>query len=87
MEIKKCSNCGAFTTAEDALCSVCATQLSFSNTVLKNYFDENANFDSIQSISSTTGLSPSIVQNYMIQNNYIDAPTNATDDYYTNLPY
>lgn len=87
MEIKKCSNCGAFTTSPDSLCNVCTNTLNYNKTVLKGYFDETADFGSIETVSSVTGVSPSIVQNYMIENNYIDAPTNATDDYYTNLPY
>lgn len=87
MDIKRCSNCGSFTTAESGLCDVCANKLKFSNTVLKNYFEENISFGSIGSIASATGISPSVVQNYMIENNYLDTPTSATDEYYKGLPY
>lgn len=87
MDIKRCSNCGSFTTSESSLCNVCARALNYDKTILKGYFEENANFDSIKTISSATGVSPSVVQTYMIENNFIEAPTNATDDYYTNLPY
>lgn len=87
MEIKRCSNCGSFTTAESGLCDICTNKLKYSNTVLKNYFDENISFGSIQSIASATGISPSVVQNYMTENHYIDAPISATDEYYKGLPY
>ena len=87
MEIKKCTNCGAFTTAESSLCDICAKKLKYNTTLLNSYFEGNINFDSIQAISSTTGVSPSVVQNYMIENHYLENPTNATDAYFGNLPY
>lgn len=87
MELKKCKNCGAFIASNSNLCTTCSNTLSYSKTILKGYFDEGISCDSIKTVSSATGVSPSIVQNYMIENNYIDVPTNATDDYYTNLPY
>ncbi|MBQ9267387.1 MAG: hypothetical protein IJ217_03820 [Clostridia bacterium] len=87
MEIKKCSNCGSFTTSADSLCDVCAKQLKYNTTLLNNYFESNVNFGSISAIASATGVSPSVVQNYMIENNYLEVPTNATDAYYGNLPY
>lgn len=72
MVIKKCINCGSFISSENTLCTTCANKLTYENTVLKNYFDENCSFDSIPSISAMTGISPTSVQRYMISNNYID---------------
>lgn len=86
MELKKCKNCGAFITSDADLCTTCANSLRYNQTILKGYFEEGISCDSIQSVSSATGVSPSLVQNYMIENNYIDVPINATDDYH-NLPY
>lgn len=78
MEIKKCINCGSFISSESTLCTECANKITYENTVLKNYFDENSSFDSIPSISASTGISPSSIQNYMLQNNYIDSDTPVT---------
>ncbi len=83
MEIKRCSNCGAFTTSESNLCHTCENTLTYSNTLLRNYFEENANFDSVETIANAIGLSPSVVQEYMIANHYIDTTTES----YKDLPY
>ena len=87
MELKKCKNCGAFISSEAEFCSSCANNLSYNQTILKGYFDGGAiSADSISSISSSTGVSPSIVQNYMLDNNYIDANgLEATS--FASLPY
>ncbi len=70
MEIKKCANCGSFISSSATICTTCANKASFDNTLLKNYFDENASFDSISSISATTGVSFNTVQKYILDNNY-----------------
>ena len=75
MEIKKCINCGSFISTESTLCTKCANKITYENTVLKNYFDENSSFDSIPSISASTGISPATIQSYMLTNNYIDTET------------
>ena len=86
MELRRCKNCGSFTTSEDSLCDVCANKLKYNNTVLKSYFEEAVSFGSIQSISSATGVSPSVIKNYMDENNYIET-TSPNDDIYKDLPY
>ena len=73
MEIKKCTKCGAFMMSDNDMCASCSKDISYQNTVLKNYFEENVNFDSISSISATTGVETNIIQNYMKTNNYIDS--------------
>ena len=73
MEIKKCINCGSFITSEGSLCSSCANKKTYETTVLKNFFDENTSFDSISSISETTGVSPKSIQSFMLENNYLDS--------------
>lgn len=78
MEIKKCINCGSFISSESTLCTKCTNKITYENTVLKNYFDENSSFDSIPSISASTGISPATIQNYMVSNNYIDLDTPTT---------
>ncbi len=85
MEIKKCINCGSFISSEATLCASCANKITYENTVLKNYFDENSSFDSIPSISAVTGISPSSIQRYMLNNNYIDSNTPTTG--YSSIQY
>ena len=86
MELKKCKNCGAFINSEGDFCSSCANTLSFNTTVLNDYFGGAANFDSITNIASQTGVSPSIVENYMIKNNIIDSASLEKTSF-ANLPY
>lgn len=70
MEIKKCASCGSFISSGATICTTCANKASFNNTLLKNYFDENVSFDSVSSVSATTGVSFDTVQKYIQDNNY-----------------
>lgn len=87
MMIKKCLNCGSFTTSEGSLCDNCAKELKFNTTLLNSYFEENANLSSIRSISSSTGIAPSVIQNYMADNNYVEIPNNKDDAYHNELQF
>ena len=86
MVLKKCRNCGAFISSDEEVCSSCANNYDYNKTILKGYFDNGVGNDSISAISSTTGVSPSLIQKYMIDNNYIDANgLEATS--FASLPY
>lgn len=85
MEIKKCKNCGEFIMSENNICTSCLNKLNYGKTVLKSYFEDTNSCNSISSISSSTGVAPSIIQNYLNENN-IDIPINDTD-FYNSLPY
>ncbi|MBQ6860900.1 MAG: hypothetical protein IJO08_04570 [Clostridia bacterium] len=78
MEIKKCASCGSFISSGAAICATCANKASYEKTLLKNYFDENTSFDSISSVSATTGVSFGSVQKYIQDNNYLDSDVSAT---------
>ncbi len=78
MEIKKCASCGSFITSGATICATCANKASYEKTLLKNYFDENASFDSISSVSATTGVSFNSVQKYIQDNNYVDLDSTTT---------
>lgn len=69
MEIKKCSNCGAFITTEGSLCTSCSSKLNYDMSLLKNYFEATPSFDSISAVSNATGVSPSSIQKYIEQTN------------------
>ncbi|MBR6252895.1 MAG: hypothetical protein IKR04_03550 [Clostridia bacterium] len=86
MVLKKCRNCGAFISSDAEFCSSCANNYDYNKTILKGYFDNGMGNDSIPTISSATGVSPSLVQKYMLDNNYIDANgLEATS--FASLPY
>lgn len=78
MEIKKCASCGSFIASGATICATCANKASYEKTLLKNYFDENASFDSISSVSATTGVSFNSVQKYIQDNNYVDLDSTTT---------
>ena len=87
MELKKCKNCGAFINSEQEFCTTCANTLSYNNTILKGFFDgTSTSFDSISTVSSQTGVSPSIVEDYMVSNNMIDSASLEKTSF-ANLPY
>ena len=88
MELKKCKNCGAFINSENDFCNTCTNNLSYNRTILKDYFDNGntVNFDSVVTVSDHTGVSPTIVQNYMVENNYIDSATLEKTSF-ASLPY
>ena len=88
MELRKCKNCGAFINSDEDFCSACSNILSYNRTILKDYFDKSntANFDSVVTVSDHTGVSPTIVQNYMIENNYIDS-ANLENTSFASLPF
>ena len=87
MELRKCKNCGAFINSESDFCNSCSNILSYNRTILKSYFeDATESFGSVPDISEKTGIAPSIIQNYMVENNYIDS-IDLEKTSFANLPY
>ena len=87
MELKKCKNCGAFINSESDFCNTCANTLSYNRTILKGYFEDgSANFNSVTAVSSQTGVSPTIIQDYMVEKNYIDS-SSLEKTSFASLPY
>ena len=87
MELRKCKNCGVFINSEAEFCTTCANTLSYNKTILNSYFDgNNISDDSISAISSNTGVAPSIVENYMLENNMIDSAS-LDKTSFASLPY
>lgn len=87
MELKKCKNCGAFINSESDFCNTCANTLSYNRTILKDYFEGgSANLNSVTTVSSQTGVSPTIIENYMVEKNYIDSSTLEKTSF-ASLPY
>ncbi len=85
MEIKKCTNCGAFITTDANLCDTCANKTNYDMTLLKDFFNESSGFDSISAVSAATGVSPAVIQQYIEKNNYTDSEINSTS--FTSIQY
>jgi hypothetical protein len=86
MEIKKCERCGAFFTSTSNLCSSYQNKDSYDKTVLKNYFDENMSFNSVHAVSEETGISPTTIEKYLLENNY-NNPYDDNSVFYNQIPY
>lgn len=70
MEFKKCERCGCFFTTSDNVCQNCMPRDNFELSKLRNYFDENANSNSIQDISVNTGISVKNLNRYLCENEF-----------------
>jgi uncharacterized OB-fold protein len=87
MEIKKCARCGSFFTSANDVCNSCLNKDSFEKTLLKNYFDENVSFSSVHAVSEETGISPKIIENYLLENNLDNPVTVDNTIFYNQIPY
>ena len=56
MDFKKCLRCGCFFVSNDNVCCNCAPKDKFEISKLKNYFDANGNYNSIEELSVNTGI-------------------------------
>ena len=56
MNLNKCCRCGCFYSSEGNVCPNCQPKDFNEIAKLKNYFDVNSNFDSIECISANTGI-------------------------------
>ncbi len=56
MEFKKCVRCGCFFMSNDDVCCNCSSKDSFDIQKLNNFIDSDNSFNSIQELSSNTGV-------------------------------
>ena len=57
MELNRCSRCGNFYVAEGNVCPKCSTKDGFEFSTFKSYVQENGLDNSLNIISSDTGIS------------------------------
>ena len=69
MEFKKCSRCGNFYVSEGFVCPKCSPKDTFEFSTFKSYIAENGLGDSIDIISSKTGISVKNLNRFMEYNN------------------
>lgn len=75
MEFKKCVRCGCFFASNDSVCCNCESKDKFDIAKLNNILEENENFNSIEELSSFSGISLNNLNRY-IQNNRISGIDN-----------
>ncbi len=70
MEFKKCARCGCFFVTDGDVCTSCMPKDRLDIFKLKNYFEENNNYSSVQNISISTGISAKNVSRYINNGNF-----------------
>ena len=69
MEFKKCSRCGNFYVSEGFVCPKCSPKDNFEFSTFKSYIAENGLGDSVDAISSKTGISVKNLNRFIEYNN------------------
>ena len=71
MEFKRCERCGCFFTSPDMVCHNCISKDKADVNKLKNFFEINPNMEvnSLNSISTETGISEKNLNRYMQDKN------------------
>ena len=75
MEFKKCLRCGCFFTSNDNVCCNCESKDRFDIAKLNNILEDNENFNSIEELSSISGINLNNL-NRFIKNNKISGIDN-----------
>ena len=70
MEFKKCNRCGNFFVSENNICYECEIKDKADIAKLNNILINNSEINSINDLSSTSGVNPSNI-NRFIDNNFI----------------
>ena len=87
MELGKCARCGSFITSNSTYCTTCASKITYEKTLLKNYFEDVINFDSVHSVAEETGISQSTVEKYLAENSFPELNINNIDNSFNKIPY
>lgn len=87
MEFKKCSRCGNFYVSEGFVCPKCSPKDTFEFSTFKSYIAENGLGDSIDTISSKTGISVKNLNRFMEYDKTINNNTknNINDEKLNNI--
>lgn len=72
MEFKRCERCGCFFTSSDNICSNCLCKDNVDILKLKDYFNDNENIPSFESLSLSTGISEKNLIRYLQNNEFIE---------------
>lgn len=79
MNFKKCERCGCFFTSANDVCPKCTPKDIFEMEQLKNYLNGNIQVDSINDISTNTGISVKNINRYLNSTNFANI-INGTND-------
>lgn len=69
MEFKKCSRCGNFYVSDGIVCPKCTPKDDFEFSTFKSYIAENGSNQSVDAISSATGISVKNLNRFLEYNN------------------
>ena len=78
MEFKKCNRCGNFYVSEGFVCPKCTPKDNLELSTFKNYIEENG-FNSIDNISSATGISEKSLNRFLGYKDLEDYNKNITN--------
>jgi hypothetical protein len=70
MNLNKCCRCSCFYSSEGNVCPNCQPKDFNEIAKLKNYFDVNSNFDSIECISANTGITLKNLNRFLNQEEF-----------------
>ncbi len=65
MELNKCFRCGSFFATNNVVCPKCMAKDNLELSTLKNYLEQNGSSNSIDSISSATGITPKNLNRFL----------------------
>lgn len=65
MEFKKCVRCGCFFASSNSVCSNCEAKDTFDIAKLNNILEENNDFNSIEELSSVSGINLTNINRYI----------------------
>ena len=69
MEAVICSRCGAFYTSDSSVCPNCMPKDTCEQITLKNYLNENSMPDSLETLSTNTGISTKNLNRFLNDKN------------------
>lgn len=85
MNFNRCERCGCFFVTNSDVCPKCETKDTFEMKVLKNYLSNNSSLDSIDDISSNTGISKKNLNRFMQYDEFSNYMDNKNTDLKMNL--
>ena len=85
MNFNKCKRCGCFFVTDSDVCPKCEPKDTFEMKVLKNYLSDNVSLDSIDNISSDTGISKKNLNRFMQYDEFSNLFENKDNELKMNL--
>lgn len=85
MNFNKCERCGCFFVTDSKVCPKCEPKDNFEMKVLKDYLSNNVELNSIDTISTDTGISQKSLDRFMQYEEFASFFDNKNDNLKMNL--